>query len=284
MKQPPYGERQSRPVEPTDFLIVTALQDELDPIIEVFAAQRVPRGEHLDQYVYYSGTVALDSARAYSVRLVSAQAKGVAPAAAVVTRAISLWAPRYVIMGGIAAGNGRPGQALGDLLVSTLVLDLSETKVMPTKEEIRKHVVNSDSDLLRWLRDWVVRSRQERVHIGPLISQPDVIKSAKRRDQLIQQGYDALGEIPIGIEMEGYGLAVAVETEPRERRPGLLLAKGLVDFANYFKDDAARKQAAFASRHLFGHSRPMNQFVVTSVAGASRWGEVAGLSHLVPPR
>lgn len=78
-----------------------------------------------------------------------------------------------------------------------------------------------------------------------IVSQTNLVKSARFRTALVDVARRVTGKKEvIGIEMEGGGFAIGVKTQPVSLRPGLLLIKGAVDFANYQKNDAAQRRAA----------------------------------------
>src|SRR3990167_2464743 len=86
-----------------DFLIITALRKEFNPLRDRFKAKRIPKDRVDDGYEHYEATVATETGISYSVRLLCAGRKGAKYTTAAVGCGIRRWEPRYVIMTGIAA-------------------------------------------------------------------------------------------------------------------------------------------------------------------------------------
>lgn len=226
-----------------DFLLVTALGKEFRPLRDVFKAKRL-RKEPQDSRQYYEATLETKNGLLYSIRLVCAGGKGPAYATAALAAAIPKWKPRHVIMTGIAATIPGESRHIGDILVADTIVDLSEWKVLPSEDEVRVAIHDCDFELVRSVEDflpWHIKT-----HIGVIVAQTHLVKSAPFRKQLVGLAKKVTGrkDDVIGIEMEGGGLGIGVKTQPRDLRPGFIMLKGGVDFANYHKNDAAQKQAA----------------------------------------
>jgi len=112
-------------------------------------------------------------------------------------------------------------------------------------DEARGTVSDCDFELVSAASAFVDSGAQRKAHIGVIVSQTNLVKSARFRTALVDVARRVTGKKEvIGIEMEGGGLAIGVKTQPVSLRPGLLMIKGAVDFANYQKNDAAQRKAA----------------------------------------
>lgn len=238
-----------------EFLIVTALQKEFGPLRNVFKAKRLPKDPE-DSYQYYEATVDTKTGLSYSIRLVCAGGKGPKYTIAALSAAIPKWNPKYVIMTGIAATipgdrkqHLKQRRQIGHILVADLIVDLSEWKVLPSGEEARPEIVDCDSELVRSVHLFLLDDRPRiKAHLGIIVAQPSLIRSAKIRKKLVDKAAKVTGRTDvIGIEMEGGGIGTGVKMQPRDLTPGLIMIKGAVDFANYHKRDEAQKPAAHAA-------------------------------------
>ena len=239
-----------------DVLIITALPDELKPIRELFSAVRMPSDASEAGQDYLRASIRLPNRAQLNVVLAHAGGKGVARMTALVTAALPKWNPRHVVLAGIAAGVPEAGAKPGTLLVARTVVDASEKKLRPVRKvtTTRRRPYPCDDDLVRPLEAFA-DDAQEHVLFGQMICQPDLVKAASYRRLLTQPVQEFFDEPPIGLEMEGAGLAIAVSRRERSRRPSFVVVKGAVDYGNFHKSDAVRtataaKVAAFLFRFL----------------------------------
>jgi len=148
-------------------------------------------------------------------------------------------------MTGIAATVPGAGRKLEDVLIASTIVDLSEWKVLPSEDEARAAASDCDFELVSAINAFLDSRAKAKAHIGVIVSQTSLVKSARFRSALVAVARKVTGKKEIvGIEMEGGGLAVGVKTQPSRLRPGFLMIKGAVDFANYHKNDAAQRKAA----------------------------------------
>jgi len=225
-----------------DFLLITALQKEFNPLRDRFKAKRLPK-DRRDSYPHYEARIRTENGLSYSIRLLCAGGKGAKYTTAALGAAIPRWKPRYVIMTGIAATVPGDAKRIGNILIADIIIDLSEWKVLPSQEKARPDPFRCDFELLRSIDAFLPWSIEATV--GPIVAQNQLVKSAKFRDKLVNFAKKITGRDEIiGIEMEGGGLGAGIETQPRDARPAFILIKAAVDFANYHKNDAAQKRAA----------------------------------------
>src|SRR5438445_10777542 len=109
--------------------------------------------------------------------------------------AIGIWKPANVIMTGIAAVIPGGGRKIGDMLIADTVLDMSEIKQWPNREELRARTYYSDATLSHAVKDFLLRETRPHCRTGLIISQTDLVKSAEHRDELA-----ALARAATGIE------------------------------------------------------------------------------------
>jgi len=257
-------------------LIVAALDDEFEPLRLILKARRLPKSARQAQR-YYSSSVRTRHGQLYKVILTVA-AKGERFTSAILHGAIEKWRPYYVVLTGIAATLPGETRRLGHILVADRIVDLSEKKQWPGKSELRPDPVPCEDELVREIRDFRKRRRLEKtVHVGPLISQTDLVKSAKFRNWLAEAAARAVGAKPIGLEMEGGGVAAAARTQHVRNRPGIIVIKGAVDFASYFKNDAARRRASV------GAAKFVREFLVDGPIGVDRRRRGRTAGTLQPP-
>jgi nucleoside phosphorylase len=165
----------------TDLLILTALQKEFTPLRKTFNATRVPK-QSREAYQYYKSTVVADTGGSYSTVLVCAGGKGPAYTAAAIAHAIPRWEPQHVIMTGIAATVPGHATKLEQILVANTIIDLSEWKVLPSEDEVRAAIHECDFELVSSITDFLDTGVRGKVHVGVLVSQTSLVKSARFHD------------------------------------------------------------------------------------------------------
>ncbi|MGD0118465.1 MAG: hypothetical protein ABSD30_10395, partial [Candidatus Binatus sp.] len=175
----------------TDFLIVTALEEETEALIQRLQNVRKLPPEQDDVRVYYSVAVptTLSDGRkgSYSVILIPLLGMGRLEAATATSDAIRKWKPRYVLVVGIAGGVAKNGVHLGDLVVADQIVDYELQKIKESGPEVRLKTYNADPRLLgaaknlggnRWHRTTAVRPRAgaPKRRIGPIASGDKVLE------------------------------------------------------------------------------------------------------------
>jgi adenosylhomocysteine nucleosidase len=159
------------------------------------------------------------------------------------TDAIKRWNPNYVILIGIAGGIQEKGISLGDVLISSRVIDYELQKVRRDGDnEIRYRPHEADPRLVgaaRELRDidWFKakeisslrpNSNTPTKHIGCVASGDKVITT-----QEYLARYRASWPEMIGVEMEAAGVASACFQAVS--KPGFIMIKGVSDLADHSK-------------------------------------------------
>lgn len=269
---------------PVDFLIVTALELELDAVIAQLGApvEFYPRDELRPSYC---ATVPADGGGRYKVVAMSVFGMGNTDAGLAAADMIRRWKPGAVLMVGIAAGMPRKkGIKLGDVLISEYVFDYEAAKLTPDGPEHRSRQLPADQTLLYRTRaykrsDWHGRVDVPRpgrdgadtgidVHFGPLASGEKVIAN----EEVMR---DLLSRCPklIGAEMESSGVARAALQQVNPSR--FLAVRSVSDLGDKDKGDdwqpyAAAVAAAFAIGFLhYGPLEPLSAGV-GQAKGAAR--------------
>jgi len=226
---------------PVDFVIVTALEEERDAVLDKLPGyqQLVPFED--DVRVYYRADLSVTfpdgSTGTYRVVVVSLLGMGRVQAATATGDAIRLWRPQYVILIGIAGGIAARGVQLGDILISDQIVDYELQKLTPTGPDIRWEVHRADPRLLGAARNFRDEGRQKLMkinrpgwgepkrYIGPIASGDKVIAFG----EALARYRDAWPKL-IGVEMEAAGSATVAfqAADP----PGFFVVRAVSDFAD----------------------------------------------------
>ena len=231
----------------TDFLIVTALEEERDALLRKLpGAHKLPPEED-DVRVYYSAAVSTmlpgGHEGSYSVIVVPLLGMGRVEAATATSDAVRRWKPRYVLVVGIAGGVVKNSVNLGDVVVADQILDYELQKLTGGGAEIRPKTHNADPRLLgaaknlegtRWRRTTAERpiGGVPKRHIGPVASGDKVVEDEAALSRLCN-----LSPKLIGVEMEAAGVAAAAFEAVD--RPGVLVIRAVSDLADKRKSSAA---------------------------------------------
>lgn len=256
----------------TDFVIITALQEELKSLLAKLPSyQQLPPADE-DVHVYYQAdlpvTFSDGTTGAYRLVLMSLLGMGRVQAANATNDAMRRWDPRYVLLVGIAGGIAEVGVQRGDVLISDQIADYELQKLTEGGNQIRWVVHPVAPRLLeatKHLRgNWRRQIRKRRPQpgrpqcfIGP-VATGDKVVAIKEVLELLRSDWPKL----IGIEMEAGGAASA--TFQSARQPGFLMIRGVSDLADENKDDnwrqyACHAAAAFAITLLQNGPVPLNK-------------------------
>jgi nucleoside phosphorylase len=224
----------------TDFLIITALREELKAVQHMFPElERVLASED-DVRVYYKGQVN-SKAGNYTIVSMPIFGMGRVKAANATKDAISHWKPRYIVLVGIAGGVAGKGIKLGDVLASSQVVDYELQKLRAEGPELRYEVHRADPRLYNEAlalpdEEWQLKVASRRpaegspqLHYGP-IATGDKVAAVSTFLQAQRQHWPQI----IGIEMEAGGVASACfDSKPA---PGFFMVRGVSDLADEDKD------------------------------------------------
>lgn len=232
--------------EAVDFILFAPLAEEREAVLHLLPGHRALPPDSAGVLLYHRADLPVslsDGARgAYSLVVTSPLKMGRVNAAAALGEALQRFTPRYVLVIGIAGGvAGRA--ALGDVLVSDQIVDYEWQKQRPEGPEVRYEVYRADAALLAAVQGRVSTSWSTRLpvarpqpgapvrHIGPVASGDKVVAA---RDILAR--YQSAWPKLLGVEMEAGGVASALALRPRS--PGLLMIRGVSDYADEAKDHA----------------------------------------------
>jgi nucleoside phosphorylase len=261
---------------PVDFLIVTALELELDAVLSQLdePVEFYPRNM---LRASYCAIIPVDGGGRYRVVAMSVFGMGNTEAALATSEMIKLWEPGTIIMVGIAAGMPKKKNIkLGDVLISEYIFDYEPAKLTSVGTEHRSRQLPVDQAL--WHRahaykrsDWHSRVRARRpnlegsdqaidVHFGPLASGEKVIADEAVMHELLERCPKL-----IGAEMESSGVARAALQQVNPSR--FIAIRSVSDLGDKNKADgwqpyAAAVAAAFAIGFLYyGPLEPLSTTV-----------------------
>jgi len=288
----------SHGLKPVDFMIVTALSEERDAVLQILEGfGPVQIGE---SPIYYVCTLPTEEG-SYRIAVTQLSQMGNVEAGIHVTRAIGELNPGCVLMVGIAAGiRGRV--SLGDIIVSTQVIYYEQARQTPQGPEYRPISIAADHLLLHsaqnyndasWCSLIAVEGPQHKgaglpkVHYGPFAVGDKVVA-----DQSYVSALMNLHPKLIGVEMESYGIAAAAASAPT--RPRFLAIRGVSDFADERKDDSYRQYASTVAAAFavgFLRSGPVSRSTLHTAATdvpLKQPGSLIAIRHLsmqyIPPQ
>jgi nucleoside phosphorylase len=236
---------------PVDFVIVTALEEERDAILG-----KLPGYQRLDPFnddirVYFSSNLPATfpdgSTGTYHIVVMPLLDMGRTQATAATGDAIHRWNPRYVILVGISGGVAENDVKLGDVLVSTQIVDYELQKLTSERTEIRWEVYRADPRLVGAARNlddssWLELMSANRPgrgapkrYIGPIASGDKVIAAS----EALAHYRDKWPKL-IGVEMEAAGVAIA--SSQAAQQPGFFMVRGVSDLADKKKNSARVKR------------------------------------------
>lgn len=256
-----------------DVAIVNALGAENEKVREVFGLhdwhrEEIPSDKSTTYY-----TKIVSNEKGDRIRMVTCHALQMAStaSAALTTKLLYYFRPKYLFMTGIAAAVNQEGVNLGDVMVATKVWDGASGKIKSDEDGNSVfypdyHELSLDTDM----QATVIRLKQERtilngieegfafktgkpdtklhVHLGPIASVPAVLSSKDEVDK-IQIHCRKL----LGIEMEGYGMFYAANNSAHPRPKYTMLIKSVSDFADPRKSDNYQEYAMYTSAAFARH-------------------------------
>jgi nucleoside phosphorylase len=241
-----------------DFVVLFALSKELDAFLRLLKEYTTEEAGNLK---FHRAEIKLHDGQRYRLIVFALSRMGNYEAAAATTRAINVWNPRFILLGGITGGVKRTGYELGDVIVADAIVGYEPGKQKDDGLHRRLHFLRPAGELIDAARnlepaDWALRAREERpdgsdrtipkVHFGAVVSGEKVIASKPWFDELAKDVHAASEATKIaGVEMEGYGTALAAFNAATA--PGMLMAKAICDWADSSKNDGWQAYAAAVS-------------------------------------
>lgn len=248
--------------EDIDVVLIFALPEERTAAFKAFDITDDYQEEYnLDGRFYYQKF----KYKSYNIISVNQSKMGTTMAASLATRSIMCFSPTLVVMTGICAG--RPQKTnIGDILLASSIYDYTAGKVIESGKLVRPDAIQCDNDILniytqkiankddteinRILNEkWNSEKRPteySKVHVKALGSGSSVIANGK----IIQDAVKTQDDL-YGIDMEGYGIAVAAS----QLKIPFFIAKGIQDFGDTDKEntevtDRTREFGCFSSAVL----------------------------------
>ena len=229
------------PDQTTDFVLVTALAEERDAVLDRFPGYRKlpPAKDDIRTYYYADLPITFpdNSTGTYRIIIMCLLGMGRVQAVVATADAIRRWHPRYILLVGIAGGMASKNVRLGDILISDQIVDYELQKLTSHGFEVRWEVQRADPRLLDVCNSFRDESWQELIKIsrpdpgrpnrftGPIASGDKKIAFTK-----ILARYRSMWPKLIGVEMEAAGAATAAFQSAD--RPGFFMVRGVSDLAD----------------------------------------------------
>lgn len=255
-----------------DVAIITAL-----PSPEFEAILRLNKGvwDDLfieDDFIKYHKATFKEGDKVRTVVAATADQMGMTASSHLATKMILYFKPRYLIMGGIAAGIKDRELGYGDILVaeqswdygsgkiieknSTDDSDLSEISFLPDTRDIQlsaelktkvvDFMLTKASVIDKIQNDWpgITPKTKLKVHMGPVGSGSYVISSEKTLLEIKEHHRKLLG-----VEMETFGVYYAADHSPEPKTKAISI-KSVSDYGDGEKNDTFQKYAAYTSANF----------------------------------
>lgn len=226
------------PQAATDFLVITALDEEREAVLAQLPSPKKLKPTADDDHYYDEAHVPVEGG-SYHVVVFSVSGMGRVQAAISTTQALKRWKPACVLLVGIAGGIRRQGVAVGDVLIAEQVVDYELQKLKEPAQAPRFVVHQADKKVLNAAhhleRSWLPAARpgdgEPKVHFGPVASGDKVVALEEFLAELLVHWPRALG-----VEMEAGGVAPACFQAVERPRFGMV--RGVSDLADAEKGNA----------------------------------------------
>lgn len=252
------------PNQKYDVCILTALNyPELDQLLKVNFVW-IPVKFDNDINIYHSTYINTSSDKKISIISTCCEYMGMAQSSAMAMKMCLKFSPKYMIMTGIAAGI-KDKVNLGDILISDICWDWGNGKqtikngkpaflsaprqisLEPVLKAKFTDIVTNRKYLDEIYNDWPRSNRPSHAlnaHIGPVATGAVVLEDPSIVEMIQSQHRET-----IGVEMEGYGVALASKLS-RTIPPKHIIIKSVCDFADPNKNNEWQEYAAYTSAQL----------------------------------
>lgn len=231
-------------------LIISALEKELQPILEAIDSPLKPRNmEEVDgrKYFIYEVSATL------TIICTSFLGMGQLNAALAVKDAVKHYGVSKVILTGICGGIDKE-MKYGDIIISDQIVDYELAKIKPDDLQVRWNVYRSDFELVQSMRmfksdSW--SSYLKRVFPDSKYKKPSVYSGIVLSGNKVVANYEEIKRFKktwakaLAVEMEASGIAAALYQ--MENAPSFVMVKAICDFADSEKNDDWQEYAAYAS-------------------------------------
>lgn len=245
-----------------DIAVICALKEELDYVREDLQDVRSCKINDED-ITFYTG-VLMKEGRKIRVVATKSTEKGMSAAAALTTKMIHDFAPKYMVMTGIAAGIKSKVNP-GDVVVAKYAWDYGAGKeVLEGDQEVHNNSIDQisigtemetwatnlseDSGLLAEIESGFRAKKPGtvlRLHVGPVATGAAVIANENKVRKIQNQIRDV-----VAIEMEVYGVYYAAKWAINPK-PRFVAVKSVCDFADSEKTDDYHAFADYTSAKVF---------------------------------
>lgn len=235
-------------------VLITALAKERDAVLKKL--NNPTESTTRNRIVHYAHVESKTPDTPHHLALLCLNDMGNTSSAIAATQALDIWNPDQIILVGIAAGRQVTDQYLGDVIVAEQIVNYELGKQERHGVDRRYQVYRPGKKVLDAARslqpkDWALSVQTlrpdgtsgrtvPRVHFGVVASGEKVVKDP----DLVRELADDWVQL-IGLEMEGAGVAAAAYA--RGSNAGVLLVKGVCDWADPHKNDAWQAYAADAA-------------------------------------
>ena len=246
-----------------DIAVICALKEELD-IVKGSLGNVSEISVPYDKYIYYEGTF---ETAGVTRRVVMAQSTqmGMVPASVLTTRMIYNFAPRYVVMTGIAAGiSGKAN--FGDVIAAEYTWDygagkeaidgetsvhrntIEQISINPEVVTLIRRLSSDDAQMNKIKKEFngTKPDTELKIVIGTVASGASVVADPKVAEKIVN---DQIRDT-VGVEMEIYGVYYAAKWAVTPK-PRFLALKSVCDFADEKKDDRYHPYASYTSAKVF---------------------------------
>ena len=241
---------QGRRLDMERILIISALEKELQPILEAIDSPLKPRNmEQIDerQYFIYEVSATL------TVICTSFFGMGQINAALAVKDAVNHYGVSKVILTGICGGIDRE-MNYGDIIISDQIVDYELAKIKSDDVQVRWNVYRSDFELVQSMRmfksdSWF--SYLKRIFPDPEYKKPNVYSGIVLSGNKVIANNEEIKRFKkiwakaLAVEMEASGIAAALYQ--MKNAPSFVMVKAICDFADSEKNDDWQEYAAYAS-------------------------------------
>lgn len=242
--------KQPQPLSMPTVLVVTALQDEMDAVLDLMPNGRLDWNEHqIDEGYFYYEKVIENDGSPFVIKVTSQAQPGPTYATAHTTLMLKDH-PDILFMTGICAGNQKEEKelALGDIIIGDMAFHYETGKHVEDGFNPEIECSNVDPVVVQWLKDYralkkgvlEVDNQDRKLYIGPfatgssVVSKKEIFANLQKRERKV-----------VALDMEAYSVLKAAEIS-NQKIPAVVI-KGVSDFADPEKDDKAHKLAAKSS-------------------------------------
>lgn len=261
-------------------LIISALEKELQPILEAIDSPLKPRNmEEVDgrKYFIYEVSATL------TVICTSFLGMGQINAALAVKDVVNHYGVSKVILTGICGGIDRE-MKYGDIIISDQIVDYELAKIKSDNVQVRWNVYRSDFELVQSMRmfksdSWT--SYLKRAFPGSEYKKPNVYSGIVLSGNKVIANNEEIKRFKktwdkaLAVEMEASGIAAALYQ--MKNAPSFVMVKAICDFADSEKNDNWQEYAAYASaifvlNYIFTESASLSKNMSWSPASSPMHG------------